>query len=229
MEREAVVGRQGRRSPRQAGSGGQQPAPEHADPEHYSHHNRRAELVAIAYRHIAQRGFEGLRVRDVALEAGINVATLHYYFPTKEALIRGVVTMLQRDFTVPRVQEPIPETATAIDELRIEFEDIRVRLEESPESFLVLAELLIRSLRNVEIQRMLVWLHDEWRGHLLGMLRRGVEQGVLRPDLDLDATATAVMAQLKGIGLQSIGATDTAPIDALVAEVVAQVEGWVRR
>ncbi len=83
----------------------------------------------------------------MALEAGINVATLHYYFPTKEALIRGVVTMLQRDFTVPRVQRPIPETASTMDELRMEFEYVRLRLEESPESFLVLAELLIRSLR----------------------------------------------------------------------------------
>src|ERR1700682_6833679 len=52
---------------------------------------RRQELVQAAFNQIAQHGFEGLRTRDVASEVGVNIATLHYYFPTKEALIRGVL------------------------------------------------------------------------------------------------------------------------------------------
>src|SRR2546425_8418838 len=51
---------------------------------------RQEELVAAAYGLVATRGFEGLRTRDVAGAVGLNVATLHYYYPTKEALIRGV-------------------------------------------------------------------------------------------------------------------------------------------
>src|SRR5205823_12230072 len=53
--------------------------------------DRRRALVLAAFGQIAERGFEGLRTREVAAEAGVNIATLHYYFPTKEALIRGVV------------------------------------------------------------------------------------------------------------------------------------------
>src|SRR5207245_5045007 len=52
---------------------------------------RRDELVLAAYRLLAERGFEGLRTRDIAGAVGLNIATLHYYFPTKEALVRGVV------------------------------------------------------------------------------------------------------------------------------------------
>ena len=37
---------------------------------------RRQELVLAAYREIAQRGFEGLRTREVAAEVGVNIATL---------------------------------------------------------------------------------------------------------------------------------------------------------
>ena len=54
-----------------------------------SNESRRHDLVQAAFRGIAERGFEGLRTRDVAADAGVNIATLHYYFPTKEALIRG--------------------------------------------------------------------------------------------------------------------------------------------
>ena len=49
--------------------------------------DRRRALVLAAFGQIAERGFEGLRTREVAAEAGVNIATLHYYFPTKEALI----------------------------------------------------------------------------------------------------------------------------------------------
>jgi AcrR family transcriptional regulator len=53
--------------------------------------DREQGLVQAAFNQIAERGFEGLRAREVAAGVGLNIATLHYYFPTKEALIRGVV------------------------------------------------------------------------------------------------------------------------------------------
>ena len=52
---------------------------------------RQEALVQAAYDLLAERGFEGLRTRDIAAKVGVNIATLHYYFPTKEKLIRGVV------------------------------------------------------------------------------------------------------------------------------------------
>ena len=68
--------------------------------------------MGIAYQHIAEKGFEGLRVRDVATEAGINHATLLYYFPTKEALIQGVVDFLLREFQTSRVPRPADDALT---------------------------------------------------------------------------------------------------------------------
>ena len=60
--------------------------------------DRRGELVLAAYKRIAERGFEGLRTRDVASDVGVNVATLHYYFPTKEKLIEAVVALAMGRF-----------------------------------------------------------------------------------------------------------------------------------
>ena len=60
--------------------------------------DRRRALVEAAYDQIAERGFEGLRTRDVAARVGVNIATLHYYFPTKEALISGVLDLAMQRF-----------------------------------------------------------------------------------------------------------------------------------
>src|SRR5205823_12861159 len=64
-----------------------------------SHKEDREEaLVRAAFNQIAERGFEGLRTREVAAEVALNIATLHYYFPTKEALIRGVIAHAMQRF-----------------------------------------------------------------------------------------------------------------------------------
>src|SRR6476620_9197555 len=73
--------------------------------------NRRLALVAAAFQRIASGGFEGLRTRDVAADVGVNIATLHYYFPTKEALIRGVIGHAMQRFqaTMPRDGSPVEQ------------------------------------------------------------------------------------------------------------------------
>jgi AcrR family transcriptional regulator len=59
---------------------------------------RRESLVRAAFTCLAAYGFEGLRTRSAADRAGVNIATLHYYFPTKEALIGGVADYLASQF-----------------------------------------------------------------------------------------------------------------------------------
>src|SRR5947208_9570069 len=46
------------------------------------------------------------RTRDVAAKVGVNIATLHYYFPTKEKLIRGVVGYARSEEHTSELQSP---------------------------------------------------------------------------------------------------------------------------
>ena len=66
---------------------------------------RRPAIAAAARALIAERGFEGLRTRDIAERVGINVATLHYHVPSKEALIELVAQSMRDDF-IAQQQRP---------------------------------------------------------------------------------------------------------------------------
>src|SRR2546429_9897496 len=55
---------------------------------------RRRSLVLAAHDLIAEKGFEDLRTRDLAMRAGGKIAKLHYYFVSKEGLIDGAVAYL---------------------------------------------------------------------------------------------------------------------------------------
>src|SRR5215470_10276201 len=104
---------------------------------------RPAQIVRAAYRLIVDSGLEGLRTRDVAEKVGINSATLHYYFPDKEALVQGVVGYLITELSQPRI--PTHADASALEKLRAEFADIKARIRESPEQLIVLTELSLRA------------------------------------------------------------------------------------
>lgn len=186
--------------------------------------DRKRELVEIAYRLIAEKGLEGFRIRQVAAEADIDNGTLHYHFPSKEALIRGVVDYLVEDLQRNRAgQEQVDQNA--LDELRWEFEDIRLRVRDTPEQLTVLSELAIRSWRDPEIARIFKKVDDGWRSHLVALLDRGVQQGIFRKDLNQQLSARAIMVALRGISYQL--RLPGRQLDLLLSQLVAQTELWL--
>jgi len=89
---------------------------------------RREELVLAAYRQIAEHGFEGLRTREVAAEVGVNIATLHYYFPTKEALIGAVLA-----HAMGRFRTTLSPHGSPSEQLRNYLRSVRKLLADEPE------------------------------------------------------------------------------------------------
>ena len=51
---------------------------------------RRAEIIRAAFAQLATVGFEGLRMRQIAAEVGIDQSTLHHHFPTKQDIVAAV-------------------------------------------------------------------------------------------------------------------------------------------
>ena len=188
---------------------------------------RRLQLVSIAMGQIATKGLEGLRFQEVAKQAGINNATLSYHFSTKETLIQGVVNHLTEELKKTR-SDLSGAPMTALQELRLEFDDLRTLLRARPKLFVVLTELSLRGLRDPAINRMEKNRDGLWRDHLTGMIRRGMEQGVFRRGINAEAVATALMAQFKGLGYHAtLGKRNHRELDQAIAEVERQVEHWL--
>src|SRR5918997_6326772 len=105
--------------------------------------DRRSALAAAAFRRIAEGGFEGLRTRDVAADAGVNIATLHYYFPTKEALISGVIGLALQRFI-----ETLPGQGSPLEQLCGHLRGLARLLMEDQQLWAVLGELVLRARRD---------------------------------------------------------------------------------
>lgn len=163
---------------------------------------RRQELVVAAYRLLAERGFEGLRVREVAASTGMNSATLHYYFPTKDDLVHAVGEYLFQQFLT--VTAPLPEgyQDTPDQQMLQVFRDMQYQLERTPDLFVVLNELHMHAQRDPTVRVLLQRLNDGWQGHLASICIAGMQQQLFRPDLDAHHFASIVITLLKGVSLQ---------------------------
>lgn len=184
-------------------------------------------LVLAAFDLIAEGGFEHLRTRDVAARAGVNIATLHYYFATKEDLIRGVVEHLQAEFASQLPQYGVTLAIGPREELHQELADLRVPLAQMPPKlgrmYQVLFELSLRSMRDPSIRAILQDMDANWRAHITEYLREGLQQGIFHSDLAPEVLAVLLIAVIKGTLLEMILTPDAAPTE----QIMQAIERWL--
>ncbi|MGH2486831.1 MAG: TetR/AcrR family transcriptional regulator [Ktedonobacterales bacterium] len=180
---------------------------------------QRDALVDAAYHLIAEGGFEHLRTREVAARAGVNIATLHYYFATKEDLIRAVVARLVGEFKTIHAPTQDERQTTPVALLRGELLDMRYHMAHMPETYSVLLELSSRALHDPAIQNIVIQMDHGWRGYIEELLLSGVRQGSLRVDLDVAVVASALVAFLKGACMEMMTEPDTFDVDRILAEL----------
>ncbi len=146
--------------------------------------SRRSELLRIAGRLFAQRGFKNTTVRDIADAAGILSGSLYHHFDSKESIVDELLSSFQtelftsydqilaaRDDVRDKIDAIVRASFDAIDQHHDEvaiFQNDAVFLLEF-ERFAYLGE------HNRRFREMWVDLLDE-----------GIGSGALRPDLDAE-------------------------------------------
>ncbi len=186
---------------------------------------RRRSLVLAAYQLIAEGGFERLRTRDIAARAGVNIATLHYYFARKEDLIQSVVEYLLQQFMTAYLPGSPFEMRTPLEQIRGELAEMQYLVQEKPEMFIVLNELILRSLHNPAIHQMITWLDEGWHTYLEQVIRAGIEQGLFHADLDPGSAATWLILLTKGTTLHYM--TNPGAVD--FERIKADIEHWLTK
>ena len=176
--------------------------------------DRRQALVAAAFRHIASDGFEGLRTREVAADVGVNIATLHYYFPTKEALIRGVI-----GFAMQRFAATMPEVGSPAEQLRRHLRTLARLLKEAHQLWAVMNELVLRAPRDPDLERIVRETDEFWHRKLTDLISRGIADGQIDSSLESDDTAALMIVALKGVSLPSVAGFQPHRTDQIIRQL----------
>jgi AcrR family transcriptional regulator len=175
------------------------------------HGKRRSALLQAAFDVIAEAGFEGLRTRAVAKRVGVNIATLHYYFPSKQDLIEGLAQLMSAKFITLHARAPRPSGFPALDRLRQEFSDGRFYLKHHPEMLLVMQEFVLRGKRDAQVQKIVDQMNGHWRDGIEQMVQEGVADGTFRDDIaprDLVPMLMSIFSGAAAFGADQIDAIE---------------------
>jgi AcrR family transcriptional regulator len=157
---------------------------------------RRQALIHAAFLRIAEKGFEGLRLRDVAAEVGIDHSTIHYYFATKQDLLTAVVDYATRQFWTVE-----PPQGSATQKLGRHLARLAGMIVERPELHAVVRELDLWALRDPEVRAVVASREEGWRASLTELFREGTLEQAWPPGVTPATAAELVIATVKGASL----------------------------
>ena len=158
--------------------------------------DRRAAILDAAIAVIARRGVRGLRVEQVAAEAGVAVSLIYYYFDNRNGLVRATLEHAnERAATRTADGGTANGRERAAASLLAELDDGDAVRDTS----VVWGEVLASAMFEPELRDQLREASETWTDLVAGAIREGVEDGSISGDVDAHACAERLTALVDGL------------------------------
>lgn len=150
---------------------------------------------------MAEKGWGGLRTRDVAERAGVNKGLVHYHFGSMDNLRLETVGMLMSG-VVNEAASGLLEAPTIAAGVR-DFGDYLKSFRSQDPRGVVLMEAMIHVPREKWLEEMMLRALDFYEEALRQRIESDIESGAFAPDTDAAGLATALTAVLDGMVLHA--------------------------
>ena len=137
----------------------------------------------------AEVGLAALTMEGVAARAGVSKNTLYRRYPNKLELVVSAV----RCYT--KVGAPPPDTGTTRDDLRAIVDDLVAIVTDTPMGRMLPILVAVRT-RVSELDVAYSEIVADKRARSMTIVRRGVDRGDLRADVDLEAVVDALVSPI---------------------------------
>lgn len=193
---------------------------------------QRERILECTERLVAARGFEKVRLRDVAKEANVSIGSLQHHFETRDGLLReAFLWSAQR--RVDRWRERATNDGTPWERL-VELLVGPYVIEHYRESATIWLEFAAAASRDPELQTTMSDLYDQWRRPIRATIQEGLDQGLFTSSFPVDTVVDILTTQIDGSEVAStLGASGTdAPrlcyLTAAAAEGLLSVDPKLR-
>ncbi len=162
----------------------------------------RARIVRVAASHIAMHGLEGAKIRDIARDAEVSTALVHYHFATKAALLDASLAYAWERAESMRVRSDIAgRNASAAERLAERVTRSLPSRPELREEWLLWMELWLQTARDPGNRRTMERLYDEIREEFTELITEGNAMAEFDCH-DVDGTVSILIALIDGYGIQ---------------------------
>ena len=152
------------------------------------HEKKRQEILGAAMRCFLRSGLNGASTAQICAEAEISPGHLYHYFDSKDAIIAAMADA-RLEGTSERFKQIASGGGSVISALVSEIQDLPGGTAQAALFF----EMLAESRRNPEMAKILHGRSRSMRGLLADVIRHGQSQGEIRPELDPELAAVAIV------------------------------------
>ena len=180
-------------------------------------------MLRAAIKLIARQGYSRTTLAEIGKEAGYSGGLVSHRFGSKQDLLRALVeritTRFARDQMMPAI-EGRPGLEALCEMADTYLRELTAREERLRALYVLMGEALgpVPELRSVFAR-----LNESIRSAAGGCIRRGIEEGHIRPDVDPEIEAAMFLALLRGVAMQWLvdpGSVDLAALRAFVGETI---------
>jgi AcrR family transcriptional regulator len=190
--------------------------------------SRRDAILKAAAKEIARRGVRGLKVEEVAREAGVSLGLIYYHFTDRAGLLQETFIFVN-DRAATYVAEAVADTAD--ERGRVE-QMLLYELQDDPlvvENSTAWGELRASAMFEGFLREPLRRTTDQWIGHVAAEIRAAQAAGLADPRVDAEAAAARLTALVEGLSDRWLShSLELAQARELLAGAVAYELGEIR-
>jgi AcrR family transcriptional regulator len=178
------------------------PATASASPQVYHAHRERQRLriLAAAEKLFDERGIDRTTMAEIISAAGIRTSTLYQYFANKDEIVWAILGESIAD-SAKRIEGTVKTARSAFEKIAVLLEFMADELTNNPAKVRFMAQFDAMYARDWPAERLITLEEQITPNGILRLgtlIREGIADGSLRPDLDPDLTMHAVLNTVVG-------------------------------
>jgi TetR/AcrR family transcriptional repressor of uid operon len=179
---------------------------------------RRAQIIEGTRACFLRNGFHAATTAEISAEAGVSVANLYQYFPTKEALVQALIEDdLAEDLALLR----LVDGAGSLREGLARLDTLLVAEPCYPEHARLKLEIIAEAARNPQIAAVVRATDAKMVAAFINLLERRQQAGEVRPDADPAVIAELILALYDGLyGRLAFSSADQAAMTRAASQVI---------
>ncbi|MFH8615258.1 TetR/AcrR family transcriptional regulator [Streptomyces sp. NPDC017979] len=172
--------------------------------------DRGTQILRAAARLIARSGVRGLRVEEVAAEAGVSTALIYYHFKNRSGLLRHTLEFINKRavrYTDAALDTTTDPRTRLTEMLLLEFQDTP----EVRENSAAWGELRASAVFAPDLGEQLAAATRDWSDDVAHLIRRAKESGLAAPDVEPEPAAERLTALTEALSERWL--TGIAPLE----------------
>lgn len=156
---------------------------------------KKKQIIAAAIRCFVEKGFHATSTAEICKAARMSPGNLFHYYPTKNAIIEAIALQDQADFaTLLQIEQVTDSTIETVITIMTRL----IQLYNEPTYARLSLEIIAEASRNPAINNTFIENEKIVRQRLVDILRHGVSNGQIDPELSIENTASWLMTIADG-------------------------------